>query len=94
MPNDRLLSGLLLGGVSCALLYTIGAAFCSAPHTSPVHHGLVGLVTAGIGVMARDDFYTPLLMLSGAGMMFSDLNDMPDWLNIGTPQDEYKTPSY
>jgi len=94
MPDDRLLSGLVLGGVSCLFLYTIGAAYCSRPHTSPVHHGLVGLVTAGLGVAARDEFYTPLLMLAGAGMVFSDMNDMDEWFNIGRPQSGYETRSY
>jgi hypothetical protein len=94
VADDRSQLGLMVGGVLGLVTFTAGMLACQHPHVWPVHHGFVGVVTTGAGIIARDSFYSPVLILSGLGMVLSDLQDIPEWLTFGTPEDEYETLSY
>ena len=51
-----------------------------------MHHGLLGCLLIAGGLLLKNDFMTPALVITGVGMAVSDLGDFPDWLNIGTPE--------
>lgn len=88
MDDDRLSAGLVVGGVLGLVTFTLGMVACQKPHFMPIHHGFLGLVSVGTGLVIRDSFYSPIMLFSGLGMMFSDLQDVPEWLNFGSPPEE------
>jgi hypothetical protein len=85
--------GIFVGIVGAMAAFAGGLEADKQPHTSPVHHGLVGCIMVVGGLALRNDFFTPAIALTGAGMALSDIQDLPQWLEIGHPMGEDVTPS-
>lgn len=86
MTDDgNLKIGLAMGLVGAVAAFAGGLQANGGGHTMPIHHGLVGCIMIATGLLCKNDVLTPAIALTGVGMAASDIQDVPQWLDIGYP---------
>lgn len=83
--DANLRMGVFMGTIGALAAFAGGLEANKGGHTMPIHHGLVGCLLVVGGLACRNEFLTPAIALTGAGMAISDIQDLPQWLDLGTP---------
>lgn len=83
MTDEGLKLGLGVGLVGGLAAFAAGLDQTHYPHSSVMHHGLLGCILVAGGLLLHDDFLTPALAITGVGMAVSDPADFPQWLDLG-----------